>query len=197
MQIFPSPFFSLFSVSPFLSPFFPNSANWENRWKFSWAIAHSFWLRTQFERLMTPGTRKLGRRQNSSIWSFLAVFVGYSTQFLAPDTISTDHDPGYTKIVTSSKLVDLVSSDSSRGVYHTFFWLQTWFERLMTPGTWKLGRRQKSSIVLFLAVFVPIGPGFCLRGRFQRLMTPDTRKLGGRQNSSIWSFLAIFVGYST
>ena len=26
-----------------------------------------------------PGTRKLGRHQNSSIWSFLAVFRGYST----------------------------------------------------------------------------------------------------------------------
>ena len=50
-------------------------------------IAHSFWLRTRFERLVTPGTQKLGRRQNSSIWSFLAVFVCYSTQFLAPDTI--------------------------------------------------------------------------------------------------------------
>ena len=115
---------------------------------FSWVIAHSFWLRTRFERLMTPGTRKLGcrqnssiwsllavfvgshsfllrrrfqrlvtpstrklgRRQNSSIWSFLAVFMGYSTQFLALWTISTACNPGYTKIGTSSKLVDLVIS---------------------------------------------------------------------------------------
>ena len=46
---------------------------------------------------MTPDTRKLGRRQNSSIWSFSAVFVGYSTQFSAPETISTAHDPGYMK----------------------------------------------------------------------------------------------------
>ena len=50
-------------------------------WPFSWAIAHSFWLRRRFQRLVSPGTRKLGRRQNSSIWSFQAVFVGYSTQF--------------------------------------------------------------------------------------------------------------------
>ena len=117
-------------------------------------IAHSFCLQTRFERLVTAGTRKLGRRQNSSIWSFLVVFVGYSTQFLAPDTISTardprvhanwdvikthrfghfwpfswaiahiflasemistSHDPGYTKIGTSSKLVDLVISGSFR-----------------------------------------------------------------------------------
>ena len=34
--------------------------------------------------------------------------MGYSTQFLAPETISTAHDPGYTLIRTSSKLVDLV-----------------------------------------------------------------------------------------
>ena len=36
-----------------------------------------FWLRSRFQRLVTLGTRKLGRRQNSSIWSFMAVFVGY------------------------------------------------------------------------------------------------------------------------
>ena len=65
---------------------------------------------------MTPGTRKLGRRENSSIWSFFAIFVGYSTQFLAPETISTAHDPGYTKIGTSSKLVDLVISGRFRGL---------------------------------------------------------------------------------
>ena len=58
--------------------------------------------------LVTPGTRKLGRRQKSSISSFLAVFMGYSTQFLALETISMAHDPGYTLIRTSSKLVDLV-----------------------------------------------------------------------------------------
>ena len=39
-----------------------------------------------------------------------AVFMGYSTRFLAPGTISTARDLGYTKIGTSSKLVDLVVS---------------------------------------------------------------------------------------
>ena len=58
-----------------------------------------------------PRYTKIGRRQNLSIWSFLALFVGYSTQFfLAPETISTASDPGYTKIGTSSKLIDLVIS---------------------------------------------------------------------------------------
>ena len=85
-------------------------------WPFSWAIAHSFWLQTQFERLVTPGTQKLGRRQNSSIWSFLAVFVGYNTQFSAPETISTSRDLRYMKIGTSSKLVDLVISGRFRGL---------------------------------------------------------------------------------
>ena len=75
-----------------------------------------FWLRRQFQRLVTPGKQKLGRRQNSSIWSFLAVFVGYSTQFLALETISMSRDPWYTKIGTSSKLVDSVISDRFGGL---------------------------------------------------------------------------------
>ena len=70
---------------------------------------------------MTPGTRKLGRRQNSSIWSFLTVFVGYSTQFLAPGMISMASNAGYSKIGTPSKLVDLVISDRCCGLYHTIF----------------------------------------------------------------------------
>ena len=57
-----------------------------------------------------PGYMKIGRRQNLSIWSFLAVFVGYSTQFLAPGTISMARETEYTKIGTSSKLIDLVIS---------------------------------------------------------------------------------------
>ena len=65
---------------------------------------------------VTPGTRKLGRRQNSSIWSFRAVFMGYSTHFLAPGAISMACDPGYTKIGTSSKLVDLVISGRINGL---------------------------------------------------------------------------------
>ena len=36
--------------------------------------------------------------------------------FLAPETISTAHYPGYTKIGTSSKLVDLVISGRFRGL---------------------------------------------------------------------------------
>ena len=68
-----------------------------------------------------PGTRKLGRRQNSSIWSFMAVFVGYNTQFSVPETILTARDPGYTKIESSSKLVDLVISGRLCGLWHTVF----------------------------------------------------------------------------
>ena len=65
---------------------------------------------------MTPGTQKLGLRQKSSIWSFLTVFIGHGTQFLAPWESRTASDPGYTKIGTSSKLVDLVISGSFRGL---------------------------------------------------------------------------------
>ena len=113
---------------------------------------------------MTPGTRKLGRRQKSSIWSFLTVFVGYSTQFLAPETISTAHDPGYMRIGTSSKLVDLVISGRFRGYRTHFFCLRGRFQRLMTPGTRKLGRRQNSSIWSFLAVF---------EGYYTQFLAPD------------------------
>ena len=87
-------------------------------WPFSWAIEHSFWVRTRFQRLMTPGTRKLGRPQNSSIWSFLPFSWAIAHNFFGSGTISTARDPGY-------------------------------------------------------------------------------KKFGRRQNSSIWSFLAVFVGYST
>ena len=145
---------------------------------------------------MTPGTQKLGRRQNSSIWSFMSGLMGYRIHFSAPGAISTARDPGYTKIRTSSKLVDLVIFLAFSWAIAHSFWLRTRFEWLMTPGTRKLGRRQKSSIVSFLAVFAPIGHGCCLWGQFQRLMTPGTRKLGRRQNSSIRSFLAVFMCYS-
>ena len=70
---------------------------------------------------MTLGTRKLGRHPNSSIWSFLAVFVGYSTQFLAPGAISTARETGYTKIGASSKLIELVISGYVLGPWHTVF----------------------------------------------------------------------------
>ena len=39
--------------------------------------------------------------------------------FLSPGTISTAHDPGYTKIGRPSKLDDLVISGRFRGLEHT------------------------------------------------------------------------------
>ena len=79
-------------------------------------LAHSFfWLRGRFQRLMTQGPRKLGvvkTRRFGHFWPFSWA----STQFLAPGTISTARDPGYTKIGTSSKLVDYVISGRFRGL---------------------------------------------------------------------------------
>ena len=125
-------------------------------------------------------------------------FMGYSTQFLAPGTISTASDPKYTKIGTSTKLADLVIFGRFLWAIACNFWLRGRFQRLVTPGTRKLGHRQNSSIWSFLAVFVGyIAHSFWLRGRFQWLVTPGTRKLVRHKNSSIWSFLAVFVGYST
>ena len=85
-------------------------------WPFSWAIAHGCWLQVRFQWLVTPGKRKLRCRQNSSIWSFLAVLMGYSTRFLALVAISSARDPRHTKIGTSSKHVDLVISGRFHGI---------------------------------------------------------------------------------
>ena len=50
----------------------------------------------------------------------MAGIVGYSTQFLAPGTISTARDPRYMKIGTSLKLVDWVIFDRFRGLSTQF-----------------------------------------------------------------------------
>ena len=74
---------------------------------------------------MTPSTRKLGRRQTRRFGYFWPFSCAIAHSFLAPGMISTDHDPEYTKIGTSSKVVDLVISDHFRG-YRT---------RFLSPGT--------------------------------------------------------------
>ena len=136
-----------------------------------------FWHRRQFQRLMTPGKQKLGRRQNSSIWSFLAVFVGYSTQFLALETISMARDPWYTKnwdVVKTRRFGHFWLF--SWAIAHNF-WLRRRFQRLVTPGTQKLGRRQNSSIRSFWLFLWAVAHRFWLWGRSQRLVTPSTRLL--------------------
>ena len=70
----------------------------------------------RFQRLVTRGTLKFVRRQNSSILSFLAVFMGNSTQFLAPRTISTARDPPVHENWDIIKLIDLVISGCFRGL---------------------------------------------------------------------------------
>ena len=45
-----------------------------------------------------PDAPKLGRRQNSSIWSFLAIFVGYSTPFLGRGRFRCLVTPGAQKL---------------------------------------------------------------------------------------------------
>ena len=126
---------------------------------------------------MTSGTRKLGRRQNSSIWSFLDVFVGYSTQFLGSGFDFTTSDPGYTKNVMSSKLVDLVISGSFWAIAHSF-WLRGRFQRLVTSGTRKLGCRKNSLIWSFLAVFVGYSTQFLALGTISTVGDPGYTKIG-------------------
>ena len=100
-----------------------------------WAIAHSFLAPETISTALDPGYTKIGRRQNSSIWTFLAVFMGYGIQFLAQKTISTARDSGYMKIGESSKLVHLFISSHFCGLKHTIFWLRRRFEWLVTLGT--------------------------------------------------------------
>ena len=99
-----------------------------------------------------PVTRKMGRRQNSSIWSFLAVFMGKSTQFFwlwrrfqRIVTLGTRKLGCRPNSSIWSFLADFV------GYSTRFFWLRRLFQRLVTPCTRKLGRRQNSSVWSFLA----------------------------------------------
>ena len=91
---------------------------------------------------MTPGTRKLGRHQNSSIWSFLAVFVGYSTQFLASKMISTAHEPGYTKIGSRQNL-SIWSFLVVFVGYSTLFLAPRTISTASDPGYTKIGTSSK------------------------------------------------------
>ena len=71
-------------------------------------------------------------RRFGHFWPFLWVIAH---NFFDPETISTAHDTGYTKIGTSSKLTDLVISGRFHGQMHTVFLAPGRFQRLVTPGT--------------------------------------------------------------
>ena len=147
---------------------------------------------------MTPGTRKMGRRQNSSILSILAVFVGYRTQFFGSETISTARDPRYTKIGTSSKLVDFVISGSFNGQLRTVLFGSGTISTARDLGYTKLGTSSKLIDFVISGSFRGLQHTvFFAPGRFQLLVTAGTREIGRRQNSSILSILAVFVGYRT
>ena len=69
--------------------------------------------------------------------------MGYSTQFSAPEMISTARDTGYVKIKTSSKLVDLVISGSFRGLQHTVFFAPETISADCDPGYMLIGKLSK------------------------------------------------------
>ena len=60
--------------------------------------------------------------------------MGYSTQFLAPGTISAARDPRYTEISKSTKLMNFVISGVFMG-YSTRFLFPGTISTLVTPGT--------------------------------------------------------------
>ena len=82
-----------------------------------------------------PGYTKIGQRQNLSIWSFLAVFVGYSTQFLAPGTISTASDPDTRKLGRHQNSPIWSFLAVFVGYSTQFFLLRGRFQRLVTART--------------------------------------------------------------
>ena len=63
--------------------------------------------------------------------------MGYSTQFLTPGAISTARDPRYTKIGTSSKLIDLVISGVFMG-HSTQFLAPGTISKARDPGYTKI-----------------------------------------------------------
>ena len=124
-------------------------------WPFSWAITHSFWLRRRFQWLVIPCTRKLARRKNTSIWSFLTVIMGNSRRFFGTGYDFNAFRPRVHEnwdMVRTRRFGNFWSF--SWAIAHGFFWLRRLFQRLVTPCTRKLGRRQNSSIWSFLADFV-------------------------------------------
>ena len=140
------------------------------------------------------GTRKLGHRQNSSIWSFLAVFMGYSTRFLAQGVISTAREPRLHENWYVIKNHQFVHFWPFSWAIAQCFWVRGRFRCLVISGIQKFGRRQNSSIRSFRHVFMGYSTLFLGPGVISMSRDPSIRKLGRRQNSSIWSFRTVFVG---
>ena len=69
--------------------------------------------------------------------------MGYSTQFLALETISPARDPGYMNIGKSSKLVDFVISDRFRGQLHIVFLGSGTISTARDPCYMKIGTSSK------------------------------------------------------
>ena len=112
-------------------------------------------------------------------------------------TISTARDPGYTKIGTSSKLVDFIISGRFHGHLHTVFFGSGTISTARDPGYTKTGTSSKLvDFVISGRFHGQLHTIFYAPGRFQRLVTPGTQKLGNRQNSPVRSFLAVFMGHT-
>ena len=90
-------------------------------WPFLSAMAPSFCFRGRFSGPVTPVTMFGGGRRNSLFSRSLAVFVGYSTQFLLPGTIFGARDARYTISGPTSKLIVFNISGRFRGLYTTQF----------------------------------------------------------------------------
>ena len=71
------------------------------------------------------------------------------------------------------------------------------FSGPVTPGPRFQGRRQNSSFLRFLAIFMGNNTLFWATETMFVSVTPRTRFQGRRQNLSFSRFLAVFVGHST
>ena len=123
---------------------------------------------------LDPRYTKIGRRQNSSILSFLAVFVSYSTQFIASETISTALDPGYTKI--GRRQNSSISSFLAVFMgYGTQFLPQKTISTARDPGYMKIGESAKLVDLFISSHFWGLKHTiFWLRRRFEWLVTLRT-----------------------
>ena len=141
-------------------------------WPFSWAIGHSFSLRTRFERLMTPGKRKLVCPQNSSIWSFWPFSWAIAQSFWLRRRFQRLVTPRYTKNGTSSKLVDFVNSGRFHGQLHTIFFGSGTISTAHVHKNWDVVKTRR--FCHFWLFSWAIAHSFWFRRRFQRLVTPST-----------------------
>ena len=144
-------------------------------------------FRGRFSGRVTLGSRFRGPRQNSSFLRFLAVFLGYSTQFWVPGTTFGARDP------SSWFRGRRENSSFSWAIAHCFGFRGR-FSGPVTTGTRFRGRRQNSSFSRFLAVFVGYSTLFWVPGTIFGDRAPRYTVSGATSKIIVFAFSGCFRG---